>query len=146
MKFNTRMRYGLRCMIEIALADKTSGILQKDISRNQNISRKYLDQIILALKSSGMIENTAGRGAGYKLGKNAGQKSVYDIYKSFESELKVTDGLDDDCMANNSCAAREYWKDLNNHIKEHMQSVTLKELKERQSYFSQQKTEIDFVI
>ncbi len=146
MKFNTRMRYGLRCMIEIALADETGGILQKDISRNQNISRKYLDQIILALKSSGMIKNTAGRGAGYKLGKNAGQKSVYDIYKSFESDLKVIDGLDDDCMENNSCAAREYWKDLNGHITEHMRSVTLKELEERQRYFSQQDTELNFVI
>jgi Rrf2 family protein len=133
-------------MIEIALADKTGGILQKDISRNQNISRKYLDHIILALKSSGMVENTAGRGGGYKLGKSAGQKSVYDIYKSFESDLKVTDGLDDDCTANNSCAAREYWKGLNDHITEHMQSVTLKELEERQRYFSQQDTELNFVI
>jgi Rrf2 family protein len=133
-------------MIEIALADKSSGILQKDIARNQNISRKYLDQIILALKSSGMIENTAGRGAGYKLGKNAEQRSVYDIYKSFESDLKIADGLDDDCMVNNSCAAREYWKDLNTHITEHMQSATLKELKERQRYYSQKKTELNYII
>ena len=146
MKFNTRMRYGLRCMIEIALADESKGILQKEISQNQNISRKYLDQIIGALKSSRMIDNSGGRGSGYKLGKEAGDRSVYDIYRSFESELKVVDELNDDCVADNSCAAREYWQDLNRHITEHMQSVTLKDLKERQIYFSQQKIEMDYTI
>jgi Rrf2 family iron-sulfur cluster assembly transcriptional regulator len=133
-------------MIEIAITDNSKGILQKEISKNQNISRKYLDQIIVALKSSGMIDNSAGRGGGYKLGKKAENKSVYDIYKSFESDLKVVDGLDEDCMANNSCAAMDYWKDLNSHITTHMQSVTLKELAERQRYYSQQNPELDFVI
>ncbi|MEX0983311.1 MAG: Rrf2 family transcriptional regulator [Bacteroidales bacterium] len=146
MKFNTKVRYGLRCMIELAMADPTKGMLQKEISRKQQISRKYLDQIIFALKSTGLIENSAGRGSGYKIGKQAEKSTVYDIYRSFESELAVVDGLDEDETKNHCYAAREYWIQLNEHIKDHMKSVSLNNLKERQIQFSQQTSGLDYVI
>ncbi|HBK42488.1 MAG TPA: Rrf2 family transcriptional regulator, partial [Porphyromonadaceae bacterium] len=64
MKINSKIRYGLRTMIEIACCKEPTGILQKDIAKNQNISVKYLDYIISALKLKGLISNTKGRGSG----------------------------------------------------------------------------------
>ena len=108
----------MRCMIEIAVAPKGKGILQKEISRNQNLSRKYLDHIIVSLKSSGIVANSAGRGGGYRLGKNAANISVYDVYQSFEPHLNIVNGVGEDCTANNYCAAREYWQELRNRTYE----------------------------
>jgi DNA-binding IscR family transcriptional regulator len=58
MKINTKIRYGLRTMLEIAKAPDNEGILQKDIAKNQNISLKYLDSIISSLKLKGLIHNS----------------------------------------------------------------------------------------
>lgn len=51
----------MRAMVEIAKADQKTGIFQKDISKNQKISLKYLDQIIQSLKTAGLIVNVKGK-------------------------------------------------------------------------------------
>jgi len=53
MKINTKVKYGMRTMVELALEKNREGIFQKEISKNQDISIKYLDQIIASLKASG---------------------------------------------------------------------------------------------
>ncbi|HRS19749.1 MAG TPA: Rrf2 family transcriptional regulator, partial [Bacteroidales bacterium] len=67
MKLNTKTRYGLRAIIEIAMNSSEHGVLQKDIAKTQNISNKYLDQIIAELKSADLIVNTGGKKSGYRL-------------------------------------------------------------------------------
>ena len=66
MKFNTRIRYGIRAILEIALEESENGVFQKDISERQKISNKYLDNIITALKTAGLIKNVKGKKSGYK--------------------------------------------------------------------------------
>ena len=83
MKINTKIRYGLRTMIEIACCKEPTGILQKDIAKNQNISVKYLDYIISALKLKGLIINSKD-GGGYMLTRPADQITMLDIYTAFE--------------------------------------------------------------
>jgi len=61
MKISSKVRYGLRTMIEIAASTDSDGILQKDIAKNQNISNKYLDPIISALKLKDLISNSKGK-------------------------------------------------------------------------------------
>lgn len=57
MRFNTKVRYGLRVMIDIAINQgKGQGVFQKDISFRQDISLKYLDSIINSLKVAGLIK------------------------------------------------------------------------------------------
>lgn len=84
MKINSKVKYGLRTMIEIAASTEAEGILQKDIAINQNISFKYLDPIISALKLKGLISNFKGKGSGYILTRPAEEISVLDIYTAFE--------------------------------------------------------------
>lgn len=111
-------------MIEIA---NNPGILQKEISVNQSISEKYLDQIINALKVAGLIRRGATRNVGYKLIRPAKEITIYDIYKAFEFELNISkcefQGIQ--CPFDKNCKSQNYWCFLNDVIKKEMQSKTL---------------------
>ena len=134
MKFNTKTRYGIRTMIEIAMHWNSRGVLQKDISERQEISFKYLDQIIASLKASGLIVNSSGRMSGYILSKDPEEISVYDVYKAFEHELVIIDCLTREgiCKRDSLCAARDFWNDLNNIIIEYLESTKLIDLAQKQ--------------
>src|SRR5665648_2066 len=85
MKVNTKIRYGLRTMLEIANGPYNEGVLQKDIAKNQNISLKYLDSIISSLKLKGLVSNTKGKGSGYMLTRCPKEITMFDIYTAFEN-------------------------------------------------------------
>ncbi len=134
MRFNTKTRYGLRTMLELALkSDKEEGTLQKEIAENQDVSLKYLDHIIASLKSAGLIVNVRGKKSGYRLNRPAEEISVYDVYAAFEDELAIIDCLlvDGECPKKETCVLKEYWCDLNLSIRTSMESMSLMELAEK---------------
>ena len=130
MKVNTKIRYGLRAMLEFGLNENKknfTGLHQKDIAERQNLSEKYLDPIIGALKTSGLIINVRGKKSGYILARPKEEITVYDIYRSFEPELSIIHCVNKPvtCFISHICVASEYWLDLNETITKHMKSVTL---------------------
>jgi Rrf2 family protein len=148
MKFNTKTRYGLRTMIEIAMHGNEKGVFQKEISERQEISFKYLDQIIAALKASGLIVNAEGRMRGYVLSKDPGRINVHDIYKAFAHELMITECLrgEGNCQRERNCATWEFWNGLNELIVDYMESTTVKQLAERQEALNQREPVTMFYI
>lgn len=114
MRVNTKIRYGLRTMIEIASTQDPNGVLQKDIAKSQHISLKYLDPIISALKLKGLITNSKGRGSGYRLTRAPKDITMYDIYTAFEQIVII------ECVNNLSycersmhdCKGRNYWHEF----------------------------------
>jgi len=147
MKFNTKTRYALRAMIEIALQSESS-VYQKDIAKKQDISFKYLDQIIKALKSSGLIVNAEGKKSGYKLGRAPHEITVFDIYKAFEPELVVVECLHDDsnCSREKLCAAHEFWNGLNHQVISYLSSTTLHNLAREQKELNEKMPNDMYVI
>ena len=133
MRSNTKVRYGLRTMIQVGL-ESDRGILQKEIAKKQEISNKYLDQIIAPLKAEGLIEKAQNVHSGYVLSRAASEITVYDIYKAFEPELSIVPCIPDEgkCKRKNMCAAVHFWSGLNQHIKSYFESQTLKELVDKQ--------------
>ncbi len=128
MKFNTKTRYGLRVMLELALnADNEGGTFQKDIAENQDVSVKYLDHIIASLKKAGLITNIGGKKSGYVMTKAAKNITVYDVYAAFEDEMAIIDCLLDDgeCPRKGSCVLRDFWCDLNNSIRTGMEAMNM---------------------
>ena len=117
-------------MVEIAKNSPEPGILQKDIARNQEISNKYLDHIIHALKASGLIVNARGRKSGYILTRSPGEITMYDIHNAFEPGICVIDCLSPSfrCDRAEGCAARGFWGGLNQQIREYFMSVSLQHL------------------
>jgi len=113
MRIPTKIRYGLRAMIEIDMANESGGILLKDISVNQKISNKYLDSIISSLKVKGLILNVKGKGSGYKLARPANEITMLDIYTAFDT-IVILDCVDNKnyCEKACDCDAKEYWSEF----------------------------------
>ncbi|HPY82356.1 MAG: Rrf2 family transcriptional regulator [Bacteroidales bacterium] len=129
MKLNTKTRYGLRTMLEIALHSGERGILQKDIATSQNLSVKYLDQIISELKSANLIRTISGKKSGYKLTREAKEICIYDIYLAFNPPLHLVNCLNEqECTLNNSCASQNFWCTLNAEIISKLQTKTLADI------------------
>lgn len=117
-------------MIEIALEGGEEGVFQKDIAENQNISVKYLDHIIAALKVAGLIVPFKGRKSGYKLTRSSELISMYDIHLAFEADICIIECLREgaDCDRRKVCAVVDFWDGLNTQIKDYLKSVNLAEL------------------
>jgi Rrf2 family protein len=126
MKVNTKVRYGLRAMIEIALSGR-QGIFQKDIAKNQQLSDKYLDHIIASLKASGLIINVSGKKSGYVLAKPGSDITIYDIYRTFEPELSIIHCTNKPvtCFISRICVANEFWFGMNEMMTNYMKCTTL---------------------
>ena len=134
MKFNTKTRYGVRVVLELALnADKEGGTFQKDIAENQDVSVKYLDQIIASLKKAGLITNIGGKKSGYILTRPAKDINIYDVYAAFEDDLAIIDCLlsDGECPRRGTCVLRDYWCGLNETIKTSMSAMNLETLADK---------------
>jgi Rrf2 family protein len=115
-------------MIEIARNNK-SGIFQKDIAKNQEISNKYLDHIMHGLKVAGLIRKRGKRG-GYVLTRDPAEISLYDINSAFEPDLCIIECLENGitCDRESSCEVKGFWSKLNKLISDHYRSVNLQDL------------------
>ncbi len=134
MKFSTKTRYGLRAILEIALNGKDTGIYQKDIAANQDISYKYLDHIINSLKVAGLVTKAAGRRSGYVLTREPSEITVFDIHNAFEAGICVVDCVSDNycCDRKDICSLYGFWGKLNKQFVEVLKSTTIEELMNEQ--------------
>lgn len=141
MKLNTKIRYGLRALIELGLKENKEGMLQKDIAKNQQISEKYLDPIISGLKTAGLIVNIGGKKSGYVLAKPSNKITVYDAYRAFEMGPCIVPCIlsPKSCGRSKACAAMEYWVELNGVILKHLKSVTIEKLAKREEQLIRKK-------
>ena len=120
-------------MLEISLAEQKTGIHQKDIAINQELSFKYLDPIIASLKAAELITNVTGKKSGYKLTRKPEDINMLQIYEAFESHLQVNICLDKefDCKRRNICTVTDFWGDLNNKVIEHFEATSLADLQSK---------------
>lgn len=136
MKVNTKIRYGLRTMIEIASSGNQEGVLQKDIAKNQNISLKYLDPIIASLKLKQLIVNSKGKGSGYVLTRAPEQISMLDIYTAFE-RIEIVECINnfEFCVrSTHDCQANNYWMEFGRDFTQLLAKKNLKDIIEKTRY------------
>lgn len=130
MKISTKGRYALRVMIDLAMNDNGNFISLKDIATRQEISNKYLEQIIAMLNKVGYLKTARGNNGGYKLAKSPEEYIVGDILRATEGELSPTYCLTDDgeCEKKEYCKTFSFWKGLDDVITEYVDSKTLADL------------------
>lgn len=118
-------------MLEIAKDQSQRGVFQKDIAANQDISIKYLDQIIHALKTAGLIVNFRGKKSGYILTRHPSEITMLDIHNAFETGIFVIDCLSRDvtCDKEGYCHVRGFWGNLNNIVVDYFKSVSLEDIR-----------------
>jgi Rrf2 family protein len=122
-------------MVEIAMDKSGKGVFQKQISENQEISLKYLDHIIHALKTAGLITPARGRKSGYVLTRKPEEITMLDIHNAFEPGICIIDCMSSNiiCDRSDGCAARGFWGGLNNRIIDYFKTITLQNMIDDQS-------------
>ena len=140
MKLSTKSRYGVRALFDLAYNAGSLPSQVQDISRRQDISPRYLEQIFQSLKKAGILASKRGPKGGYCLAKKPEEISVRDILRATEGEslfvdcIVTADGRKKrkaDCSFNGCCVTQALWNDANSLINEHFRKVTLKDLCER---------------
>jgi Rrf2 family protein len=135
MKITAKFHYALIILIELALNQGENGIKQKDLSEKLNISLKFLDPIISALKTSGLIHRMPGfKVGGYRLACDSAEITVYKVYCSFEPELNIHHCLIDgmECTRSTFCGSHYFMDKMNREMETSMLSSTIKDLAELQ--------------
>lgn len=135
MKISTKGRYALRLMLDLALHDSDAPIRIKDIAARQDISDKYLEQIISSLNKAGYVKSIRGPQGGYKLTRDPSYYTVGMILRLTEGSLAPVACLEDEentCTRQEDCATLELWKQLDEAIKSVVDTITLAKLVEWQ--------------
>jgi len=134
MKLSTRGRYGVRLMLDLALHYGEGPILLRDIAERQEISEKYLWQIINPLKTTGLVNSLRGAHGGYVLGKPPESISIKAILQVLEGPLCLVDCVDNPslCERAPSCISRDIWGDASKSMQQTLEDTTLAAMVERQ--------------
>lgn len=130
MKITTRSRYGTRMMVELA-AHYDKGPLQiGEISRKQNLSVKYLEQLIIPLKRAGLVRSVRGPKGGHVLTRPPEEITVWDVVSVLEGSEGITVCVPnpDVCERSHFCPTRDIWNMVTKAIKETLSKITLADL------------------
>lgn len=131
MKISTRGRYALRFMIDLAQRDTAEYTALKDVSKRQEISIKYLEQITSLLSKFGLLQSVRGPQGGYKLAKKASDYTIGEILRITEGDLAPVTCLvesKNSCPKANECSTITFWEGLNKVINDYLDSKTLADL------------------
>ncbi|NQT33330.1 MAG: RrF2 family transcriptional regulator [Candidatus Omnitrophica bacterium] len=130
MKLSTRSRYGTRLMIRLGLHDGSDPVMLKDIAEGEDISEKYLSQIIIPLKASGLVRSFRGAHGGYILAKAPLQISVGDIVTAIEGNIDLVGETKSARGSSKGSVSvtKKLWDEVSDKIAETLNSVTLEDL------------------
>ena len=131
MKISTKGRYALRMLLDLAEHRQCGYIALKDIAERQNISKKYLEQIIPMFNNSGILKTSRGAQGGYQLAKSPDSYTLGEILRLTEGSLApVTclEGEENTCPRAGHCHTLPMWEKLDSLINGYLDSVSLADL------------------
>jgi Rrf2 family protein len=130
MNISTRGRYALRAMLDLALQAGDSPTMVKDISRRQEISDLYLEQLFSRLKIVGLVRSTRGPRGGFTLAKPPAQIRLSEIMQAMEGSSAPVECVDNVhcCSRAEFCITRRIWVEMKKVTDEVLGSTTLKDL------------------
>lgn len=135
MKISTKGRYALRMLLDLAERQNDGFVALKDIAERQNISKKYLEQIVPVFNKSNILRTNRGFQGGYQLAKAPDQYTVGEILRLTEGSLAPVACLDRDpveCARSGECATLPVWQGLSKVINEYLDGITLQDILDQQ--------------
>lgn len=135
MKISTKGRYALRLMTDLAIHKEDGYISIKSVATRQNISEKYLEQIIKLLAKENLVESTRGAQGGYKLTREPIEYTVGEILRVTEGSLAPVACLETDdnpCENCMDCVTLEIWQCVLDAVNKVVDSITLQYLVDKQ--------------
>lgn len=133
MKISTKGRYALRLLLDLAVYNTGEPISLKDVARRQQISEKYLEQIISLLNKAGFVRSIRGAQGGYMLAKAPSEYTVGMILRLTEGSLAPVSCVGEDsmeCERRQGCVTVRVWEQLNDAINQVVDRITLADLVE----------------
>lgn len=130
MKISTRGRYGTRMMLDLAAHHDQGPTPLREIAKRQDLSVKYLEQLIIPLKAAGYIRSVRGARGGYTLARKPDKISVGQIIKVLEGGLSLVDCVEDPkiCERERNCPTRDIWLRMSERLMEELSSLTLSDV------------------
>ena len=135
MKISTKGRYALRMMLDLAEHQNDGYVALKDIAQRQNVSKKYLEQIVPILNKSDILRTNRGFQGGYRLAKSPDKYTVGEILRVTEGSLSPVACLDHEpieCERSAECPTLPVWQGLYKVINEYLDTVTLQDILNQQ--------------
>jgi len=130
MKLSTRTRYAVRAIIELAQNDNNKPLQLKIIAQRQDISVKYLEQLMAVLRSAGFVRSVRGSKGGYVLAKPPNMIKLNDVMHRLEGTIATVECVENEnyCLRSADCAARYLWRKVEQAIEQALESITLQDL------------------
>ena len=131
MELNTRGRYAVTAMADLAKYGGDDAVPLSAIAERQQISLAYLEQLFAKLRRAGLVDSERGRAGGYKLSRPASRVTVAEIMEAVEEGIRMTRCGGEEsapCLAGRRCLTHGLWDALGDQIAAFLASVTLQEV------------------
>jgi len=132
MRLTTKGRYAVTAMLDLALHAERGPISLADISKRQDISLSYLEQLFSRLRQSGLVSSVRGPGGGYRLARSGDDICVAEIIDAVNESVDATScGGNSDCSGGEQCLTHYLWTDLSRQIHSFLDGISLADLVQR---------------
>ncbi len=130
VKISTKTRYGVRFMIDLAQRYGEGSVALKDVAERQAISKKYLEQVVAPLASSGLLRVTRGAQGGYELARSPQAITLADVVAATEDGLELIDCANGlfPCDYTERCVSQRIWGGMEEAIRAYLSGITLADL------------------
>ncbi len=131
MKISTKGRYALRLMVDLAKAEENEYVSLRGVALRQEISMKYLEQIVSQLTKAGQVQSVRGPQGGYRLTRDPSQYTIGEILRVTEGSIapgSCVDSTPNRCVRAGQCEALPVWEGLYEVIQNYVDSVTLQDV------------------
>jgi len=135
VKISTKGRYALRMLIDLAEHQNAGYISLKEIADRQNISKKYLEQIIPLFNKADLLRANRGAQGGYMLARTPDKYTVGEILRLTEGSLSPVDCADQDpvaCVRGATCPTLPVWQGLAKVVNDYLDGITLQDIVDQQ--------------
>lgn len=133
MKLSTKVRYGLRALIDLTLNYDNGLVDAQEIATRQQLSKKYLENLLASLKLAGLVKSERGSKGGYALSRNPQEITVEDVILALDGPITITDCLAEKsrCVLSSQCATLEVWQEMADAITSIARRTTLQSLADK---------------
>ncbi|OQY50323.1 MAG: hypothetical protein B6230_06540 [Desulfobacteraceae bacterium 4572_89] len=134
MRLTTKSRYGTRLILDLGVYGSKKPVPLGDVSKRQNISLKYLEQLTVKLKKAGLIKSQRGASGGHMLAIPPGEITIGMIVRTLEGQTKITDCAEDQkssckvCNKAGECLSRWVWIEASNAMFDCLDNITVEQL------------------
>lgn len=126
-----KIDYGILFMTSLPECGDQEFRSLSEIAKSNQLSAKFLEQIVTPLKKSGLVLSKGGKHGGYQLAKPSDEMTLYEVYESIEGSVHLMHCLNDDlnCHREHNCNSKEVWSDLQEIVNTYLKNRKLSEFK-----------------